>query len=188
MRYKITSYPVAVLCMALFLVAGAGCTGGNEQGEPAHAVTTKVSSAKAKAGSSRISLELTGELLDAYGRGLHKELEILLRPGRGSHYGVTISKYSDEAREVVEAAGLSLEVFSAVQERVDRAFNTLNFQGRIGPPRRMDPERASPEWKKRLAGDPFDELSPASAAALRSRMDQLVPAWSRIVELTAQSG
>ncbi|MFC3715422.1 hypothetical protein ACFONC_04580 [Luteimonas soli] len=133
------------------------------------------------------AFELTPALLEAYAKGLRKEAEIIRRPGRGTHYGVTISKYGDEAQEVVAAAGLSIDDYRAIQDVVDPVFTTLNFQGKIGPPRSIDVERA-PEWKQRLAGDPFDELSPASAKVLREHMDILVPPWSEIIALTAQHG
>ncbi len=187
MYYNIARRSAGVWVAALFLAVGAGCTAGGDQGESVEAATG-TSSAKSPADTAAASQELSVELLDGYGRGLQKELEILLRPGRGSHYGVTMSKYSDEAAEVVEAAGLSLPVYVAVQKQVDRVFTTLNFQGKIGPSRSIDLTRASAEWKQRLAGDPFAELPEASAVALRSRMDTLVPTWSAIVKLTAQNG
>src|SRR3546814_14808818 len=99
-------------------------------------------------------------------------------PGRGTHYGVTISKYGEEGPEVVATSGLSIDDYRAIRDLVDPVFTTLNFQGKIGPPRSIDLERA-PEWKHRLAGDPFDELSPASAkeigrASCRDRVGQYV--------------
>lgn len=133
------------------------------------------------------AFELTPALLQAYAKGLRKEVEIIRRPGRGTHYGVTISKYGEEGPEVVAASGLSLDDYRAIRDLVDPVFTTLNFQGKIGPPRSIDVVRA-PEWKQRLAGDPFDELSPASAKALREHMDILVPPWSEIIALTAQHG
>src|SRR3546814_14968555 len=74
-----------------------------------------------------------------------------------------------------------------MRELVHPVVTTLHCQGKIGPPRSIDLERA-PEWKHRLAGDPFDELSPASAKVLREHMDILVPPWSEIIALTAQHG
>src|SRR3546814_9285873 len=133
------------------------------------------------------AVELTPALLHAYAKGVHKEVEIIRRPGRGTHYGVTISKYGEEGPEVVAASGLSIDDYRAIRDLVDPVFTTLNFQGKIGPPRSIDLERA-PEWKQRLAGDPFDELSPASAKVLREHMDILVPPWSEIIALTAQHG
>ena len=136
---------------------------------------------------TKAAFELTPALLQGYAKGLRKEAEIIRRPGRGTHYGVTISKYGEEGREAVTASGLSLDDYRAIRDLVNPVFTTLNFQGKIGPPRSIDLERA-PEWKERLAGDPFDQLSPASAKALREHMDILVPPWSEIIALTAQHG
>src|SRR3546814_9574602 len=133
------------------------------------------------------AFELTPALLQAYAKVLHKEVEIIRRPGRGTHYGVTISKYGEEGPEVVATSGLSIDDYRAIRDLVDPVFTTLNFQGKIGPPRSIDLERA-PEWKHRLAGDPFDELSPASAKVLREHMDILVPPWSEIIAMTAPHG
>jgi len=133
------------------------------------------------------AIELTPALLQAYAKGLRKEVEIIRRPGRGTHYGVKVSKFGEEGPEVAAAAGLSIEEYQAVQEVVGRIFTTLNFQGKIGPPRSIDLAEADPVWKARLEGDPFDELSPSSARALRDHMDVLVPPWSEIVGMTAQN-
>ena len=42
--------------------------------------------------------------------------------------------------------------------------------------------------KQRLNSDPFAELAPASAAALRARMSWLLPVWVKYVELVAVNG
>jgi hypothetical protein len=52
----------------------------------------------------------------------------------------------------------------------------------------LDTTRASPEAKARMRSDPFAELPPESAAALRARLDQLVPVWIEYVRLTATAG
>jgi len=137
------------------------------------------------AAGAKAGIELTPALLEGYAKGLRKEIEIIRRPGRGTHYGVTISKYGDEGPEVVKASGLSLDEYRAVQDVVDGVFTILNFQGKIGPPRSIDLDKADPAWRERLAGDPFDKLSSASAKALRDHMDILVPPWSEVVGMTA---
>lgn len=165
-------------------------------GEPGQVqiVSSHGSGATGEAGGSRngavARIELTDALLRGYAQGLRKEAEILRRPGRGRHYGVMISAVSGDAEsaEVLAAAGMSAADYLAVRRCVDQVFNTLNFQGRIGPPRSINLELAGEEMKRRLAGDPFDELPPASAEALRRHMDALVPSWSDIVAMTAQHG
>jgi hypothetical protein len=52
----------------------------------------------------------------------------------------------------------------------------------------MDTARASPEMKQRLGSDPFNELPPASATSLRSRLDELSAIWVEYVNLVAVSG
>ena len=165
-------------------------------GEPGHVqiVSSHGNGAAGEAGGSgngaATRIELTDALLHGYAQGLRKEAEILRRPGRGRHYGVMISAVSGDAEsaEVLAAAGMSAADYLAVRHSVDQVFNTLNFQGRIGPPRSINLALAGEEMKRRLAGDPFDELPPASAEALRRHLDALVPPWSDIVAMTAQHG
>lgn len=132
---------------------------------------------------------LTDANLDAYGRALARQAEIIRRPGRGTHYGVTMSAYDldGEAGEVLEAAGMTIDEYRAVEQQVEPVFTILNFKGEIGPPRSIDLE-AAPEWKEKLEGDPFAALPPESAAALRRNMDTLAPLWGVVVGLTAQHG
>src|SRR5690606_21525594 len=142
----------ALLAIAITL---ATCSGNPDpEGETAPAATassgaTGNAATKGTAGAKE-AFELTPALLQAYAKGLRKEVEIIRRPGRGTHYGVTISKYGEEGREAVTASGLSLDDYRAIRDLVNPVFTTLNFQGKIGPPRSIDLERA-PEWRERLA-------------------------------------
>ncbi len=52
----------------------------------------------------------------------------------------------------------------------------------------MDLSRADAATKERLARDPFADLPPDSAVALRAQMDRLVPVWIDYVRLTAVAG
>lgn len=185
----------ALLAIALALAScsDSAAPGGRQApdaaaGMPAAASGATRDGAAGETADPEAAIELTPALLQAYAKGLRKELEIIRRPGRGTHYGVTISKYGEEGPEVVAASGLSHEQYRAVRDVVDRIFTTLNFQGKIGPPRSMDLERADPAWRERLASDPFDELPPSSAQALRDHMHVLVPPWSGIIAMTAQNG
>lgn len=178
---------VALLTVAL---AG-GCTPANDSEtartvEPQTAATASASTVKADEAQPAA---LTDANLEAYARALAKQAEIIRRPGRGTHYGVTVSIYDGEGEsgDVLEAAGMTVEEFHAVEGLVEPVFTTLNFQGEIGPPRSINLEEASPE-KEGLEGDPFTSLPPESAAALRRHMDTLVPLWSDIVGMTAQHG
>lgn len=164
-----------------------GCSGEPEGNGTAATGDRTVTRATAAADTE--APVLTDANLEAYARALAKQAEIIRRPGRGTHYGVTVSAYDleGESGEVLEAAGMTAQEYRAVDRVVDPVFTTLNFQGEIGPPRSIDLE-AAPEWKERLEGDPFADLAPESAAALRRHMDTLVPLWSDIVGLTAQHG
>lgn len=195
MKTRRTGIAVGVAVVLAIAITAVTCSGKPDRDEampaPAAATGTDGSGvAAAAAGDSagaRGAIELTPALLQAYAKGLRKEVEIIRRPGRGTHYGVKVSKFGEEGPEVAAAAGLSIEEYQAVQEVVGRIFTTLNFQGKIGPPRSIDMAEADPVWKARLEGDPFDELSPSSARALRDHMDILVPPWSEIVGMTAQN-
>lgn len=176
------------LAALLAIVMAAGCT-------PADPPTGDAAAAEAKTARSHgvengtQATTLTDTNLQAYARALEKQAEIIRRPGRGTHYGVSMSAHGadGESGEVLEAAGMSIDEYRMVNGMVQPVFTTLNFQGEIGPPRSINLEMA-PDWKEKLAGDPFDTLPPESAAALRRNMDTLVPVWSDVVGLTAQHG
>lgn len=52
----------------------------------------------------------------------------------------------------------------------------------------IDTAHASPDMKKRLAGDPLAELSAGSSAALRARLDALSRVWIEYMTLVAVNG
>lgn len=182
----------AAACLAaLFVVALATTACAPSADDEAATATTPSApsnTTNAKESAARPTV-LTDANLDAYGRALAKQAEIIRRPGRGTHYGVTMSAYDldGEAGEVLEAAGMTIDEYRAVEQQVEPVFTVLNFKGEIGPPRSIDLE-AAPEWKAKLEGDPFATLPPESAAALRRSMDTLVPLWSDVIGLTAQHG
>lgn len=174
----------------LVLALAGGCRADAPAGTTAPEATARGAGQAARAaGNGAQATTLDDANLAAYARALEKQAEIIRRPGRGTHYGVTISKYDSdgESGEVLQAAGMTVDEYRAVDRLVDPVFTTLNFQGEIGPPRSINLE-AAPEWKERLEGDAFATLPPESAEALRRNMDLLVPLWSDIVKLTAQHG
>lgn len=137
-------------------------------------------------------IELTDDLLQAYARGLEKEAEIIKRHGRAkpSHMGVYISRRNPDAecQEVLAAADMAADDYAAVAVAVDSVFDILSFQGKLEPRRSLDLERASQDLRRRMAGDPFDELTPESAAALRRNYARLAAPWSAINRQLAQFG
>jgi hypothetical protein len=87
-----------------------------------------------------------------------------------------------------QAAGLPVERYRNVRKTVNRVLETLDFQGKINGPLEIDLANATSEMKQRLNSDPFSELSPVSAAALRARMSKLLPVWVQYMQLTAVNG
>lgn len=87
-----------------------------------------------------------------------------------------------------EAAGLPLERYAEIREAITQTLQTLDFQGKIEGPMQLDTSRATPEMRQRLESDAFASLPAGSAAALRSRLDQLAPIWRTYIELTAVGG
>lgn len=174
---------VPALAALLGLFTATACSG------PAPDAGKPESAAPAPGATQSQAITLTDANLAAYARALAKQAEIIRRPGRGSHYGVRISAYDSdgESGEVLEAADMTVEEYQAVDALVIPVLTTLNFQGHIGPPRTIDVE-AAPEWKQRLDGDAFADLSPESAAALRRNLDTVAKPWGEIVGLTAQHG
>jgi len=181
---------LAALCgLALAITA---CGPSADEAAAAAATATAASASPDASGATDTAVRpagLTDANLEAYGRALAKQAEIIRRPGRGTHYGVSMSAYGldGEAGEVLEAAGMTIDEYHSVEQQVEPVFKILNFRGEIGPPRSIDLE-AAPEWKAKLEGDPFATLPPESAAVLRRNMDTLVPLWSDVVGLTAQHG
>jgi hypothetical protein len=87
-----------------------------------------------------------------------------------------------------QAAAMSVARYRQVRTAVNRVLQTLDFQGKIAGPQEIDTVNAAPELRRRLTSDPFAELAPASAAALRARLDQVVQAYVAYMTLTAVNG
>ncbi|MFN2387035.1 MAG: hypothetical protein ABR576_12270 [Thermoanaerobaculia bacterium] len=135
--------------------------------------------------------------LDAFERGLAKEIELVKAArARGDaartpeERGLAArARFKDRtAPEAARSIGVDPVRYRATRDTVARVLTTLDFQGKIDGPMEMNMELASPEMKARLASDPYAELSPASAAALRARLDRLVPLWVGYINLTAVAG
>ena len=135
--------------------------------------------------------------LDAYERGMRKEIELVKAAkvlgdnaktpaDRGAASQAAFE--SSTAPAAAEAIGAPIDRYQAMRRTVNRVFETLDFQGKIPGPMEIDTARASPEMKQRLAGDPFAELPPASAAALRARLDALSRLWIEYMNLVAVNG
>jgi len=190
--------PVTIVAAAILFVACAGCTGTSEtSGEPGANQRTAPSGQSAPPASSTRVLELTSDRLDAYERGLKREIEAV----RAAQQRSSSAKTSQERGEAIqasfehatipqgaEAAGLPADEYRQLREMVNGIFQTLDFQGKIEGPLSMDMSRADAATKERLARDPFSDLSPSSATALRAQLDRLVPVWIEYINLTAVAG
>jgi len=135
--------------------------------------------------------------LDAYEKGMRKEIELVkAAKARGDSAKTPAERgaasqaafESSTAPAAAQAIGASVDRYQSTRRTVNRVFETLDFQGKITGPMEIDTARASPEMKKRLSGDPFAELAPASAAALRARLDALSGVWIEYMNLVAVNG
>jgi hypothetical protein len=176
---------------AILLMAFAGCA-RNETNKDAG-----IAGEPAKSAPSTRSLDLTDGTLNAYERGLKKEIEAVRAAQERSRTartaqerGEAIQASYDQATipQGAEAAGLPVEQYRELRETINGIFRTLDFQGKIDGPLSMDLSRADEATKQRLARDAFADLPSPSAAALRAHMDRLVPVWIEYVSLTAVAG
>ena len=135
--------------------------------------------------------------LDAYEKGMRKEIELVhAAKARGDSAKTPEERgaasqaafESSTAPAAAQAVGAPVDRYQATRRTVNRVFETLDFQGKIPGPMEIDTARASPDMKKRLAGDPLDELPAASAAALRARLDALSRVWIEYMNLVALNG
>jgi hypothetical protein len=188
-------FPAASPIVALlFSIACSGPTNTNGSGTVTPSAEARPSSPST---ASAPQIELTGETLAAFERGLRREIEAV----RAAQQRSADAKTAQERGEAIqasletvtiaqgaEAAGLPVERYRSIRQTVVETFRTLDFQGKIDGPLSMDLSRADDATKQRLARDPFEALTPPSAAALRAHMDRLVPVWIEYVNLTAVAG
>ena len=135
--------------------------------------------------------------LDAYEKGMRKEIELVqAAKARGDSAKTPAERgaasqaafESSTAPAAAQAVGASVDRYQATRRTVNRVFETLDFQGKIAGPMELDTARASPEMKQRISSDPFAELDPASATALRARLDALSKVWIAYMNLVAVNG
>jgi hypothetical protein len=160
------------------VIGVAGCGGGSGEGQAVNA-----SRPEPVAQGSSSPVDFTAAELDAYGRGMTREIA-----------AVRAATKVDAKWEMAtiplgaEAAGLPEGRYRAVRQAVNEVFRTLDFQGKIDGPMQIDLSRVDESTKQRIARDPFADLTPAAASALRAAMDRLVPIWIDYVRLTAVAG
>src|SRR5688500_3179213 len=187
-------YPAVTITAAILLIVVAGCADTNDKRtETAGRVDERATATP----SSTRALELTSDTLNAYERGLKKEIEAVRAAQQSSATATTAQERGEAIQASFEdatipqgaaAARLPVKEYRELRETVIGVFRTLDFQGKIDGPLSMDLSRADAATKERLGRDPFADLSPGSAAALRAQKDRLVTIWIEYVTLTAVAG
>ena len=195
-RVSLKGFSFYGLGILLALLASQGCNSQPVADASAkqHASTQQDATT---AGGSAAAFALTDSDLDAYQKGLTKEIALVRAAqerGRNAKTSEERAKAAEDEWEAqtipggAEASELPLDRYRDVRKTVNRVFETLDFQGKIDGPLEIDVEHASADMKTRLSGDPFSELAPASAAALRAKMSKLMPVWVEYMKLTAVNG
>ena len=183
------------LCVAVGPIVAAGCGGDPPQPERANNAATEASATRLAATTDGI--ELNADMLAGLERGLRAEIEaVRVAQKRASEANTSAERgaaiqasfETNTAPIGAAAAGLAADRYSALRDVVTEVFRTLDMQGKIDGPLSIDLSRVDEATKQRLSRDPFETLSPASAQALRTHMDRLVPVWIEYVGLTAVSG
>jgi hypothetical protein len=183
--------PVLTLC---FL--SVACDGGNPAGGNATAVRQSVRTEELLT-LAVANASFTDADLDAYQRGLQAEIAAVEEARRDADAARTPAERAAAAQAEwegatiplgAEAAGMSVERYGQLRATVHEVFSTLDYQGKIDGPLSVDLEQADPATKERIARDPFADLVPESAAALRSQMDRLVVTWTQYMTLVAVNG
>lgn len=136
------------------------------------------------------------EELEAYEKGIIAETELAVAAEAKAASAATPEARAAAAQAKWESAtipaaakqvGLSEGRYREVRGAIHRAFENLDYQGKIDGPMAMDTMLASPPLKARLTADPFGHLTPSAAAGLKGRLDRLTPLWIKYVRLTAAS-
>jgi len=178
------------------LFALAGCAESNSTAEAGAAVRTTGTDSGVSQLPAR-GVDLTGNALSGFELGLRREIEAVRVAQQRSAAATTSAERGEAIQASFEhvtipegaiAAGMPVERYTAVREAVIEVFRTLDFQGAIDGPLSIDLSMVDAATKERIARDPFADLPPASAAALRAEMDRLVPVWIEYVNLTATAG
>ena len=178
-----------VLTIFTGVLMAAACGGGS----PAPETSTGASAAQGAAPQ----VTFTAADLEQFERGLSLEIEAV-KAAQKRQSAATTAQERGAAMQAqfeiatipagAEASGFAEARYREIRDRVDRVLTILDFQDKIDGPLSVDLARADPETKRRVAGDAFAELPSDAAAALRARMDRLVPLWIEYKKLVAVAG
>jgi len=184
----------SLACLAALLLAA--CGPGGERTTSARA-DQPFPTAAPGGHPSDASFAFTASDLDALEKGLAKETELVLdarereksaRVPDERAAAVRDQWKTSTAPKAAAAIGADPARYLATRRAVDRVLETLDLQGKIRGRGKANPEPAAAEPKARLESDPFSDLPPASAEALKSHLDRIVPLWIRYTTLTAANG
>jgi hypothetical protein len=192
---------ILALCTLAALFVVAACDASDTSNGPVDPRTSTpgASAARTEAAptGAATAIELTASRLDALERGFRKEVEAV-RAAQDRARSATTPRARGEAIQAgfedatmalgARAAGMPIEEYRHVREVVNETLRTLDYQGKVDGPLTIDLSRVDEATRARLSRDPLADLSPASAAALRTRIDRLVPIWLEYVRLTAVAG
>ena len=185
--------------IALFLVSllGVACQDAGSSGKTQYGGSATASGGSAPAAEAGKRVSFTEADLDGLERGLRGEIDAV-KAAQARAGAATTAAERGEAMQAqwetatiplgARASGLSETRYRDVRESVEQVLTILDFQGKIDGPLSIDLERADAATKERVSRDPMSELPPEAAAALRARMDRLVPVWSEYKKLVAVAG
>lgn len=183
-------------CVVLLGVVLAGC-GESESGTTDSAGPSATVGKTAAGGDTEVAFAFTDADLDAYIRGMNKEIELVKAAKQRGAAAKTPEERGAAAQAefdvntipaAAESIGVPVDRYRSTRRTVNRVLETLDFQGKIHGPMELDTARVSPEMKQRLATDPFTELPPASATSLRTRLDEASAVWIEYMNLVAVAG
>ena len=183
--------------LVVLIVSLAGCSGDAKTSADSVAATAPEATVASEPASESGPVTLTAADLDGFEKGIVRETHLVregqVRAGKAVtpvERGNAIQSTFEEntITGAIQASGLSLERYRLVRQTLSRLLTTLDFQGKIDGPMQIDLSRVDEATKARIARDPFTDLSPESAAALRAAMDRLVPIWIEYVKMTAVAG
>ena len=183
-------------CVVLLGVVFAGC-GESESGTTDSAGPSATVGKTAAGGDAEVAFAFTDADLDAYIRGMHKEIELVRAAKERGATAKTPEERGAAAQAefdvntipaAAESIGVPVDRYRSTRRTVNRVLETLDFQGKIPGPMELDTARARPEMKQRLTTDPFTELPPASATSLRTRLNEASAVWIEYMNLVAVAG
>jgi hypothetical protein len=135
--------------------------------------------------------------LDKFERGLRQEVDAV-KAAQAKAGSATTAEARGAAIQAqwdsstiplgAKASTLTAARYREIRNTVNRVFTTLDYQGKINGPLSIDLQRADADTKARVSGDAFAGLPAETAAALRARMNRLVPVWIEYKTLIAVAG